>query len=284
MAVWWTAVSIGDLKRRVPRGVRNWLRSPKASARYAVANARGALGRVSSVSLPVGTIRCHPACCHAFGGFAGNTEYAQELGAFLDRSKPEMRLLDIGAHYGLMSITACLREPSCRAIAVEPSRRAVSLLRRNLRLNRVDRRVTVLPIATGDRDGSLAMLSTGPAGTDHFVVSIEDRSDATDVRVSRIDTVCAANRFVPTHVKIDVEGFEQQVLTGGGETFGRADGPILFLELHGSWIAQRGGSAPQVLRILREYGYRKFTDHQSNELGEAAIAACGYWARIVCER
>jgi FkbM family methyltransferase len=159
----------------------------------------------------------------------------------------------------------------------------VSLLRRNLRLNRVDRCVTVLPIATGDHDGSLSMLSTGPAGTDHFVVSLEDRSDATDVRVSRIDTVCAANRFVPTHVKIDVEGFEQQVLAGGEKIFSRSDRPTLFLELHGSWIAQRGGSAPQVLRILREYGYRRFTDHHGNELGEAAIAACGYWTRIVCD-
>jgi FkbM family methyltransferase len=277
-------VSIQELTRRVPRGVRNWLRSPKVSARYAVANARGALGRVSTVSLPVGTIRCHPACRHAFRGFAGDTEYAEELRAFLDRSRPGMRLLDVGAHYGLMSIAACLREPTCRAIAVEPSGRAVSLLRRNLRLNGLDRQVTVLPLAAGDRDGSVAMLSTGPAGTDHFLVSVEDRSDATNVPVARMDTICAANGFAPTHVKIDIEGFEQQALAGGTKIFSHADAPILFLELHGSWIADRGGSAPEILRLLREYGYQSFTDHRGNELGEKAIAACGYWTRIVCER
>lgn len=275
---------IRNLARGVPRGVRNWLRSPRASFRYAIASVSGSLGRTSTISsLPVGTIRCHPVCRHAFEGFVRDSEYSAELRAFLDRSQPGMRLLDIGAHYGLMSIAACLREPSCRAIAVEPSARAVSLLRRNLNLNDLDRRVTVLPIAAGDRDGSVSMLSSGPGGVDHFVASFEDRSDATNVPVSRIDTICAINGFVPTHVKIDVEGFEQQALAGGEHVLSRADAPILFLELHGAWITQQGGSGPQILRLLRDCGYRKFTDHAGNVLSDDGIAGRGYWVRLVCE-
>jgi hypothetical protein len=59
----------------------------------------------------------------------------------------------------------------------------------------------------------------------------------------------------PTHVKIDVEGSEEEVLQGGQATLARTDGPLLFIELHNQIVSDHGGDPSRVPKLLGELGY-----------------------------
>src|SRR5690348_8173212 len=143
----------------VPRSIRNWLRSPRASIRYAAAMSAGLFGHSQKLPLAPGlTVRCHQLSARQFSMFRNDPELANEVRSFLDRCRPGMRLLDVGAHHGLFSIAACLHEPSACALAVEASARACRIMKVNVRLNRAQTRIRLNCIAAGDEDGQLSML------------------------------------------------------------------------------------------------------------------------------
>ena len=62
-------------------------------------------------------------------------------------------LWDIGANVGLYTVYAALRR-KCHVVAFEPSVFNLELLARNLYLNKIHDKVTLLPLALSDRMGS----------------------------------------------------------------------------------------------------------------------------------
>jgi FkbM family methyltransferase len=166
-----------------------------------------------------------------------------------------MILLDIGANFGLFSLAALqFGRPDARAIAVDPARMSNHLLRANLSLNTAADRVLTIECAMGSLDGNLAMLTTGPAGDHYYVAADSARADSVRVAQQTIDTLIAKCDTVPTHMKIDVEGMERDVLAGGSAFLNRHH-PVVFLELHTAMIRERGNDPVGVLRFLREHDY-----------------------------
>jgi hypothetical protein len=52
------------------------------------------------------------------------------------------------------------------------------------------------------------MLATGPFGCDYFVAALCDRPDATSVAAVTMQSQAIAYDYEPTHVKLDIEGYE----------------------------------------------------------------------------
>jgi FkbM family methyltransferase len=226
-------------------------------------------------------VACHPICLPLFNVFSRDPAQRAELELFRSHCAGGIRFLDVGAHWGAFSLVA-LRAggPDARAVCVEASPPAVRILRRNLELNQLVSRALIQECAAGSRDGQVQMLSTGAGGADYFVVPPEPRSDAVTVRQVALTGLCRVLGFAPTHVKIDVEGFEEEVLTGALDML-RAYRPKLFLELHGSLIFQRDHDPRAVLDLLRRAGYsRCFEGATPADL--AALEAQGFNARLFC--
>jgi hypothetical protein len=76
-----------------------------------------------------------------------------------------------------------------------------------------------------------------------------------DVKVVAGDDLLADQRFAPDMIKIDVEGFEQRVLTGLIRTLDRFR-PDLHVEVHGPWLGMFGSSLQGIHAMLAELGYR----------------------------
>jgi hypothetical protein len=94
-----------------------------------------------------------------------------------------------------------------------------------------------------------------------------------------LDRLAAESDRPITHVKIDVEGFEAEVLAGG-RAFLRDRQPWLFLELHGALLRQRGLSPEGLLALLAECGYRRL-EQDGRPVTPPEAAACPI-ARLVC--
>jgi FkbM family methyltransferase len=244
------------LRRATPRGLRNWVRNPRASLGWLRSQWEFRRGRTGEAILPDGLrLRCHPESAHTFALFARDPTQAAEYHAFCQLLGPAPRLLDLGAHYGFFGAVALARSPEARVLAVEPSRGALPILRANLRLAGGEGRAQVLAGAAGAGDGELAMLAAGPAG-EQYMVAAGGRRDATRVPQFCLATLGRHAGWTPTLVKCDVEGHEAAVLSGENlQVLAGWRAPLL-LELHRAWIERDGGDAEALLAALAEAGYR----------------------------
>jgi FkbM family methyltransferase len=126
----------------------------------------------------------------------------------LDRSSV---VLDIGANIGVM--TRIFAKRAGHVHAFEPSPRALAMLRLNAPPN-----ATVHPFALGEEEGVVEFAECEALDMSHI-----GEGDL-QVPVRTVDSF----GLTPDFIKIDVEGFEPQVLRGAAKTL--AAGPIVMFE------------------------------------------------------
>jgi FkbM family methyltransferase len=247
----------------VPRKVRNWLRSPSDSMRWALAQARYFAGGTDIVQIRPGwSLVCHPAA-QRFAYFAQNNDQDQiaEFDSFLREITPDAVLIDIGAHFGLFSLAVLhYGGPKAISIAVDPSPMAVRFIRTQAELNQVSERLHTLEAAISDKVGRQSMVSVGILSSGYYVRPSEDHTpgELTSTPTTTIDQLVQELDLRPTHVKIDVEGDELAVINGACQILSRDHAPLLFVELHNEMVRQNGGHPQETLSRLRTFGYQTF--------------------------
>jgi FkbM family methyltransferase len=252
----------------VPRAVRNWLRSPTASARWAWDNVKFSCGVKKVVQLRPGwSLVCHPAAYRcAYYAQESDPEQVAEFDGFIDNSSEGMLLLDVGAHFGLFSFAALhYGGPKARAIAVDPSPTAVNLMNVQAKLNRSANRVQIIQAAVNDEAGWHNMLAVGVLASGYYVAPTAGHpaSELSRIRAVTLDGIARELQVSPTHIKIDVEGYEAAVLRGGREILSQTPAPILFVEIHNEIVSGLGKNPAETLGLLRDYGYRTFASDGS---------------------
>lgn len=258
------------------------MRRPKVTLSRINAKVFHLMGRTISAHIAEGiTLKCHPLCNGEFSVFSNDPEQQAEMESFIQTISRAAQFLDVGAHWGVFSIVAMkVGGPGSRAVCIEASGQAVKVLRENLCLNEVQDFVSVVNSACGEKVGELRMLTTGAGGADYFVVPADERPDTITVPQVSADSVCESSRFQPTHMKVDVEGFEEEVLRGALRVLSRFK-PHLFLELHGDIIHRRGKSPGAVLDILQEAGYSHWVSVDGGRLlSRQDLEAMGFNARL----
>lgn len=124
--------------------------------------------------------------------------------------------LDIGANTGFYSVMMVLKHLCPRVIAFEPDPGNYARLVANLKLNRIADRVETVPIALGDREGEARLYEGGSHNRGESTIAVPEQTPQDKshlVRVARFDDLYAFNgqRLL---LKIDVEGYEFEVLSG----------------------------------------------------------------------
>lgn len=248
----------------IPRSVRNWLRSPAKTAEWTWGEIKHGVGANRTVQMrPDWSLSCHPlAYRFAYHAQDNDPEQAAEFNGFIANCQPGMVLFDIGAHFGLFSLAALhYGGLQAQAVAVDPSPVAVRFLNIQARLNHVVDRLQIVQASVGDQEGWQKMVSVGVLASGYYVAPAKDHSasEVTQTMAVTLDQLAERYKILPTHIKIDVEGYEAAVLRGGQQLLSQTPAPILFIELHNEISREGGGDPADPLMLLRDYGYRTFT-------------------------
>lgn len=150
--------------------------------------------------------------------------------------RPGDVFVDVGASIGTYTLLAS-GVAGADALAFEPVPDTARRLSDNVVLNRLDARVQIRRTAVGASAGS-ARMTTSLRAANHIAIS--DRGSTVEVPVTTLDAELAGVH--PTMLKIDVEGFEQEVLDGANTVLRRDSLVAVLLEDVGLSARYRQGS------------------------------------------
>lgn len=191
-------------------------------------------------------------------GLTGNAYFglheADMMAFCLHMLRPEDTFADIGANAGSYSILAT-KVIGARCISVEPGDLAVAALRRNLELNDVAGLCSVMTCIADERQTD-RLFSKGGDTINHVVLSDSGTdAEATEIKPGRrMDDILAHQ--APTLAKIDVEGFEHQVLKGFGAVLLNPDLKALVVEISADRNSSTGRSP--ATNLLEDAGFKPF--------------------------
>jgi FkbM family methyltransferase len=155
---------------------------------------------------------------------------------WIDSMPQDSIFWDIGANVGLYSCYAAKRR-DCRVFAFEPSVFNLELLARNLFINGLTERVTIVPLPLSDSlvINRLNMTSTEWGGA----MSTFAQSDGHDgeamqtvfeyptIGLSMVDAVELLKIPQPDYIKMDVDGIEHLILKGGMPILAKTKGILI---------------------------------------------------------
>jgi FkbM family methyltransferase len=179
---------------------------------------------------------------------------AAEMREFVNSARDRDVLFDVGAHFGIFSTVHALVNRGGLSFAYEPTGAAARIAREHFVRNGVSDRVELVEAAIGQVLGFSSAV-VDPAGFARFGGEIAGPSSAFEMRT--LDSEIERIRRRPDLLKIDVEGFELEVLRGGSRLL-REGHPLVFLELHLDAIEKKGGEPREVIEELTDAGYSEF--------------------------
>ena len=185
---------------------------------------------------------------HAAVHAAGLIELAAVAAAVLP---PDGVVLDVGANIGLSVLAWAPLVPQGRIVAVEPSPRTARALARTVALNGLGGQVAVEAVALGATPGEAAFHAAAHSAGAHLMdPGTLDAASLPQVRVpvETVDALVARQGLGRLDlIKIDVEGFETEVLDGAAATLARFR-PVVLAEFN-AWTLQcnRGANPRAVL-------------------------------------
>lgn len=163
--------------------------------------------------------------------------------------KPGSTVLDIGANIGFFSVVlSSIVGSSGRVYSFEPVASNLEILNYNI-ANLVDANVTIVDKALGKTFGTISMQSERGNMGNSFVVDEHQGS----IELVTLDSL----ELNPSFIKMDVQGFEHDVLLGGLETLQRCR-PTMIIELedsNGSIPTSFKNSKENSLNLLKELNY-----------------------------
>lgn len=163
---------------------------------------------------------------------------------------------DVGANVGVYTILAS-KNAGCSVIAAEPIPGTFEKLKRNVFLNGVPEQVQLVRGGIGAEKGELSFTNTLDT-VNHVLSDSEQAVEAhAGVRVPVFTLNALCEKKHPAVLKIDVEGFEWQVLQGASELLAGSVLKSIIIELNGSG-GRYGYEDEKIHELLGNHGFTPY--------------------------
>jgi FkbM family methyltransferase len=197
--------------------------------------------------------------CVVLWGFVGEHERDAAFQLSLSLVRHGDVVLDVGANIGLWTLSAARRAGSRHVHAFEPVPQLYQALVRHLELNQLSE-VQCRQLALADRSGTTTffMATHGNSGGSGLA-SRPGVEEPVEVTLATLDQYCEEQRLGQVDfMKVDVEGAETLVFSGGRCILGATYAPAIMFESHAANVALFGRTQSEVRQQLESLGYQIF--------------------------
>jgi FkbM family methyltransferase len=217
----------------------------------------------------------------ATGNYYCGLHEFEEMSFLLHLLRDSDVFADVGANIGSYTILAtgvC----GARTYSFEPCLATYRRLCDNIRLNDLTTRIQAFNMAVGASDGVLKFMEN--QDTMNHVVLGQGQEGMVMVQVKSLDAVLKND--VPCLVKIDVEGFETEVIKGAAQTLSSEKCVAVIMEVGGG--ARYGFDERTLHNKIQQYGFtpysydpfsRRLTAGESGVIGNAIYVRDVEWVR-----
>jgi FkbM family methyltransferase len=158
---------------------------------------------------------------------------------------------DVGANSGFFALWSLAQNPAVRVTCFEPHPNSAARLRKQISANSAGLRITLVEAAAGSSPGHCT-LNISPTSSMGFVSTsthkLFENGGHVEVEITTLDTFAASKQEWPDLLKIDVEGFEVEVLKGAARCLTAAR--YVILEFHSERLRV------DCVNLLEEAGFR----------------------------
>jgi len=203
---------------------------------------------------------------------SSNGSYQKRNFDFVKKMKKRYKtILDIGAHVGMNTIQ--YSEIADKIYSFEASPQTFSLLEKNMELYELNDKVKIFnhPLGSIDDYQVLFKINFGEEGTNKVITKLgkkTNKSLVVELLTKKVDTLVEQNNIKDIEfIKMDVEGYEYEVLSGMLNTLKDNNYPILQLELVDAYLKRNSSSCQKVHDLLYNLGYKAY-NYKGEELNQ----------------
>jgi len=182
-----------------------------------------------------------------------------ELKRLRDKSNDDVTVLECGANIGYYAfIEAAVLGDQADIYAVEPDPRNLELLSRGIQANDYEDQIQVIQGAFGNetRDATLNLSTKSNCSRIEAAPEFGATGDSITVDMYAVDEFLIENDLQPADldvVRMDVEGYEAEILEGMSELLNADSSLVLFIELHRRLRDEK--TLSWTVETLREAGF-----------------------------
>jgi FkbM family methyltransferase len=186
--------------------------------------------------------------------YTGLPEFS-DMGFVVHFLKEKDLFIDVGANVGIYTLLAS-GVKGASSVAFEPVADTFDSLERNIVLNGITDKVKAWHMGVGSKKDTLHF-TKGYDTVNHVV--FDQRADTIEVLVDQLDkrVDLEENDSESALMKIDVEGFEMEVLKGGGRLLNNRKLKAVIMEMNGCG-EQFGISDEELDKEITAYGFEKY--------------------------
>jgi len=196
--------------------------------------------------------------CFLTGAYDIESPYEFMLLRIASKEKIDF-FFDIGANHGYYSIKISSILPNAQIYSFEPCSYNIQKLIKNKELNN-SRNINIINKVVSDKEGYVNIYFGGidNDGSTSCIPQFYDNSNYEVVKAITIDSFIEKNNIVGKKMfKIDVEGFEPNVIKGMKNTLKKQDS-ILFIEHNSETLSRNNSSIYSLVEYLKEFNYKAY--------------------------
>lgn len=164
-------------------------------------------------------------------------------------------VIDVGTNIGETLLNFARLNTEGKNIGFEPVPATYEKAKQNVELNSFNN-IVLVNMGLSDVEETLAFNETNAFHSGGIFLSRDrEGGGGRAVRVTRLDDFVSENEIEDVSlIKVDVEGFEMNVLKGAQETLSKFK-PTLFVEVNNRFLTRQSSSAAELLDFLAARGY-----------------------------
>lgn len=199
-------------------------------------------------------LRTRPGMTGATGNIYVGLHEFEDMAFLLHVLRQADLFVDVGANIGSYTILAG-GAVGAQCISVEPIKSTFDMLEENITVNRLLGAVRALNIGIGKTKGVLKF-TAGLDTVNHVVSDTEQIANSVEVPVCSLNDLLESQE--PILIKIDVEGFETNVIAGADKVLSRTSLLAVIMELNGSGD-RYGFNEIELHKKILSFGFKTYT-------------------------